>query len=288
LKRGYDYNLDRKAIKMRILVVNDDGIETKGIEILAREAAKFGEVWVVAPDEQCSAMSQCITLRREISVKESPFPVRRFQPENFLAEKPAEKESLLGGKFLPAGEFRLGKGRAFRIGGTPADCVRVAVSYLMPERPDYIFSGINFGFNAGYDIAYSGTVGAAMEGLMNGIPAAAFSVDSNGVYGAVEKYLPGIIEEILGSEPLKGEIWNVNFPGCGGSACKGILRERRIAASPLYIDRYKERTEADGTVYLSVEGFLHDDIGTENDLEAVKNQYISIGKIPGVCLGKSE
>lgn len=271
---------------MRILVVNDDGIEAKGIEILAREAAKFGEVWVVAPDEQCSAMSQCITLRREISVKECPFPIRRFQPENFLAEKPAEKETLVGGRLLSAGEFRLGKGRAFRIGGTPADCVRVALSYLMPERPDYVFSGINFGYNTGYDIAYSGTVGAAMEGLVNGIPSAAFSVDANGVYGTAEKYLPEIIEEILGSEPMKGEIWNVNFPGCGIADCKGILRNRRIAGAHLYIDTYKERLTEDGTVYLSVEGSFHDDIGTENDLAAVKNRFISIGKISGMVFQK--
>lgn len=270
---------------MRILVVNDDGIEAKGIEVLAREAAKFGEVWVVAPDEQCSAMSQCLTLRKEISVKECAFPVRRFQAENFLAEKPVQKESLFGGRLPATGEFQLGKGRAFRIGGTPADCVRIALSYLMPEKPDYVFSGINFGFNTGYDIAYSGTVGAAMEGLMKEIPSAAFSMDSNGVYGTVEKYLPEIIEEILGSEPLKGKIWNINFPGCPASDCRGILRDRRIAGAHLYIDTYKERLDADGTVYLSVEGSYHEDIGADNDLEAVKNRFISIGKISGMVFG---
>ncbi len=121
---------------MRILVVNDDGIEAQGIEILAREAAKFGEVWVVAPDEQCSAMSQCITLRREISVRESSFPVRKsgnFLSEKFLMQDAAKEQSLAGSI------------KAYRVGGTPADCVKIAVSYLMPQKPDYIFSGINFG-----------------------------------------------------------------------------------------------------------------------------------------------
>ena len=76
---------------MRILVVNDDGIDAKGIEILAREAARFGDVWVAAPDEQCSAMSHGITLRRDISVKESPFPLRASLAENFLAPRPVEE-----------------------------------------------------------------------------------------------------------------------------------------------------------------------------------------------------
>lgn len=280
---------------MRILVVNDDGIEAKGIEILAREASRFGEVWVAAPDEQCSAMSQCITLRREISVRECQFPVRKPASKNFLVQDCAEEKLSVGEEPLPGTgasqgmEPLPGKVRAFRIGGTPADCVKIAVSYLMPKQPDYVLSGINFGYNTGYDIAYSGTVGAAMEGLMKGIPAAAFSVDTNGIYGTVKKYLPDIMKEILTGEPLKREIWNVNFPGCEASACRGILRDRRIAGAQLYIDQYKEeRKEADGTAYLSVEGFLHEDYGRDNDLEAVKNRFISIGKIKGMVFGTGE
>lgn len=260
---------------MRILVVNDDGIEAQGIEILAREAAKFGEVWVVAPDEQCSAMSQCITLRREISVRESSFPVRKsgnFLSEKFLMQDAAKEQSLAGSI------------KAYRVGGTPADCVKIAVSYLMPQKPDYIFSGINFGYNTGYDVAYSGTVGAAIEGLMKGIPSAAFSVDTSGIYGTVEKYLPGIIEEILKSAPPQGKIWNINFPGCEASACKGILRDRKTAGVHLFIDSYREvRRETDGTVYLVIESSLHDEIGSDNDLDAVKSGYISIGEVMGMA-----
>lgn len=261
---------------MKILVVNDDGIEAKGIELLAREASRFGDVWVAAPDEQCSAMSHCITLRRDISVKESPFPLRTSQAENFLALKPLEEE-YPAWKNSPG--HATGKIRAFRIGGTPADCVRVALGYLMPEKPDYVFSGINFGYNTGFDIAYSGTVAAAMEGLLNGIPAAAFSVDANGVYGTVEKYLHEIMAEILEAEPVKGEIWNVNFPGCGAGACRGILRDCRIAQAGLFLDTFKERREADGTVYLSLECTMNADTGLDNDLAAVQSGYIAMGKI---------
>ena len=110
---------------MKILIVNDDSIAAPGIQVLARTAAKLGEVWVAAPAEQCSALSQKLTLRELIPVEEVtdfPVPVRR----------------------------------AWRIGGTPVDCVKVALEYLMEERPDVILSGINNGFNAGQDIAYSG------------------------------------------------------------------------------------------------------------------------------------
>lgn len=267
---------------MRILVVNDDGIEARGIEILAKEAAKFGEVWVAAPDEQCSAMSQCITLRREISVRESPFPVKKSEAGNFLSEKSFTEN-------LSREQSLTGSIRAFRIGGTPADCVKIAISYLMPQKPDYIFSGINFGYNAGYDVAYSGTVGAAMEGMMKGICSAAFSVDTSGIYGTVERYLPGIIKEILESPPLQGKIWNINFPGCEAAQCKGILRGRKPAGAHLFIDTYREtRREADGTVYLTIESSLHDEIGSDNDLDAVKGGYISIGTITGMAFEAGE
>lgn len=267
---------------MRILVVNDDGIDAKGIEILAREAARFGDVWVAAPDEQCSAMSHGITLRRDISVKESPFPLRASLAENFLAPRPVEEPYPSGGNSAggyPAAGRPSGKIRAFRVGGTPADCVRVALGYLMPEKPDFVLSGINFGYNTGFDIAYSGTVAAAMEGLMNNVPAAAFSVDANGVYGTVEKYLHEILKEILEKEPVEGEIWNVNFPGCPPRDCRGILRDCKIAGTGLFIDTYKERREADGTVHLSLECSLTQDTGTDNDLAAVKSGYIAMGKI---------
>ena len=133
---------------MRILVVNDDGIGSAGICCLADLAMQLGEVWVAAPEGQCSAMSHRISVYGAINVKrENDFPVRGV--------------------------------RAYRIGGTPSDCVKVALDHLMPEKPDLVFSGINHGYNVGVDILYSGTVGAAMEALVNGIPAMAFSSDDN-------------------------------------------------------------------------------------------------------------
>ena len=125
---------------MRILIVNDDGIRSPGLISLAKMAVQLGEVWVVAPDNQCSAMSQRISVFGSIHVREVlDFPVEHVQ--------------------------------AWSISGSPADCVKVALSYVMKEKPDVVFSGINNGYNVGVDILYSGTVGAAVEALVNGIPA---------------------------------------------------------------------------------------------------------------------
>ena len=129
---------------MRILIVNDDSIHAQGIRKLAKAASCLGETWVVAPEEQCSAMSQKLTLREQLTVRKvEDFPVE------------------------VAG--------AWAVGGTPVDCVKVALSYILKEKPDLIFSGINNGYNAGFDIAYSGTLGAAFEGARNGIRSVAFS-----------------------------------------------------------------------------------------------------------------
>ena len=108
---------------MRILVVNDDGIKAEGIRRLAACAKKFGEVWVVAPARQCSAMSQRITVRENLEVRKADFPVMGV--------------------------------KAYSVDGTPADCVKVALNHLLPEKPDTVFSGINEGYNEGYDILYS-------------------------------------------------------------------------------------------------------------------------------------
>ena len=184
--------------KLNILIANDDGIDSPGIVRLAEAASKFGNVWVAAPSSQCSGMSQKLTIFGEFPVSRPAFPVPVMD--------------------------------AWSIGGTPADCVKLAVNFLMPVKPDVVFSGINFGYNTGFDIAYSGTVGAAMEALINGIPAIAFSSQHDGSSDVTDKYLVPVIEELLSSPIGRGEIWNVNFPGCALEDCRGILRERRCVS----------------------------------------------------------
>src|SRR5512133_2466500 len=123
---------------MRLLCTNDDGILAYGLECLVRAAEPLGQVTVVAPDREQSATSHSLTLHH---------PVRP----------------------VPRGE------RRWQVDGTPTDCVLLAVEALMPERPDFVLSGVNHGQNMGDDVLYSGTVAAAMEGLSLGIPSIAVS-----------------------------------------------------------------------------------------------------------------
>ncbi len=238
---------------MRILVTNDDGIHAEGIRRLAEAATEFGEVWVVAPGQQCSAMSQRITVHGEVCVQPADFPVSGV--------------------------------RSYRVEGTPADCVKIGLLYLMPEKPDFVFSGINNGYNAGYDIAYSGTVGAAMEALMQGVPAIAFSSDPNGEYGVLEEHLKPLTEELLKRETAANEIWNVNFPGCAPEECRGIREVRRTAARPFYLDRYERKELADGGFKLLPIGVRVEEAAGDDDVSAILKNYISIGKIRNYLMG---
>src|SRR3954465_13152614 len=123
---------------MRLLATNDDGILAHGIECLCAAAEPLGEVTVVAPDREQSATSHSLTLHHPLR------PVRRGD-------------------------------NTWQVDGTPTDCVMLALEALMPEKPDFVLSGINHGQNMGEDVLYSGTVAAAMEGLALGIPSIAVS-----------------------------------------------------------------------------------------------------------------
>ena len=240
---------------MKILVVNDDSIHAPGIKLLAKAAMEFGEVYVVAPSEQCSALSQKLTLREQMRLEkteEFPVPVQA----------------------------------AWMLGGTPVDCVKVALEHILEEKPDYVFSGINNGYNAGFDIAYSGTLGAAFEAVRNGVPAAAFSVASDRHLDDVEPYLEAVIRELLEGKLESGEVWNVNFPAMKTVGIKGILRDRRVAPTSMFRETYLETPQEDGSVLLTCKG-IHtpdDRIPEGTDAKAVRQGYISIGKVRGAML----
>lgn len=235
---------------MKILIVNDDSISAPGIAALAKAAMEFGDVWVAAPAEQCSAMSQKLTLREPLTLeKVEDFPVS-----------------------VKA---------AYKIGGTPVDCVKVALDYILEEKPDYVFSGINNGYNAGFDIAYSGTLGAAFEAVRSGIPAMAFSIASDSHLPYAQPHLAPIIRELLEGKLERGEVWNVNFPAMKTVGMKGILRDRTTAPTSMYREKYIETRQPDGTVLLTCKGIpTPDDLIPEGtDAEAVRKGYISVGKV---------
>ncbi len=237
---------------MKILVVNDDGINAEGIVRLAGAAKALGEVWVVAPSKQCSAMSQRVTVRGALTAWPVDFPVDGVT--------------------------------AYSVSGTPADCVKVALTVLLPERPDIVFSGINEGYNAGYDILYSGTIGAATEALSNGIAAVAFSTEANGVFDVVDAWLPSIAAALVEKKLPADSMWNVNFPGCSLAEYKGILWDRVPADHALFADRYDKRENADGSLTLAVNGLLRKEAAEGTDIRAVLDRYISIGTVSNAVL----
>ena len=210
---------------MNILISNDDGIRAEGIARLAAAALPFGRVYVAAPQSQCSGMSQKLTIRGTLAVEQADFPV------------PVEA--------------------AWAVGGTPADCVKAAVKALVPCRPDVVLTGVNQGWNAGLDIAYSGTIGAALE-------------------GAMEVYLPRVLQELLQALPKPGTLWNVNFPDCAASACKGILRGRVPAACSFYDNEYDR---AEGALSIRVSNPGPEQCREGSDIHAILHGYVSIGEV---------
>ena len=241
---------------MKILVVNDDSIHAPGIVLLAKAAMELGEVTVVAPANQCSAMSQRITIRGDMRVDK-------------VQDFPAAVKA------------------AYKVDGTPADCLKIAMQYLLEEKPDYVFSGINDGYNVGFDIAYSGTLGAAFEAVMNGVPAMAFSNAMHSPLDIAETYLVDIIRELMKAGQGRGEVWNVNFPAVAPDQLKGILRDRTVAPIQFYSENYRETRLPDGAVALTGQGSPlteQDETPAGTDVEAVLRGYISIGKVRSMLM----
>lgn len=178
---------------MRLLLVNDDGIHAEGINKLAMALEKEHEVIIVAPDDERSAQSHALTLRKPLVVKE------------------VKLEGI--------------NSKAYSVSGTPADCVRVAVSKLLEEPVDMVISGINNGLNVGMDVLYSGTVSAAIEGNLYGIPSVAISAqwsEGHVNYEVAIKYAKIILDKMK-DELLKNKmIISINTPYLDEDKVKGI------------------------------------------------------------------
>lgn len=163
---------------MRFLLSNDDGIQSDGLRALARALTDLGEVFVVAPDRERSAASHAISLHRPLRVHE-------------VADG------------------------WWSVDGTPTDCVYLAVHHLLRDRPpDVVVSGINYGANLADDVTYSGTVAAAMEGAMLGLPAVAISLVSAGTFdfGPAAAFAASIVPAVVRRGLPKGMLLNVNVP----------------------------------------------------------------------------
>lgn len=229
----------------KILLTNDDGIDSDGIIRLAKAAVKHGEVWVVAPESQRSAMSHSVTLRHSFDAWKVPFPVEGVH--------------------------------AYACDGQPADCVRIGVLNIVPGKPDHVFSGINFGYNTASDLQYSATAGAAFEAAFQKIHTIAFSEDAMEEHEVTDRYLDEIMAELIDKPLGPKQIWNVNFPCCKLSECKGILRDRTVSTDDFYEDHYSEtKVSEDRTTYMVV-GERNYRASEGTDLRAVLDNYVSIG-----------
>ena len=234
-----------------ILITNDDGIHSNGLERLAGTACAYGRVWVIAPDSQRSAASHSITLHGSVDVFPYDYPIRGV--------------------------------RAFTCSGTPADCVRIGILHLMPTRPDILLSGINFGYNMASDIQYSGTVGAAFEAERHGVPAIAFSEGTGEDHSLADQKLPGILRMLIGRKLPAGQVFNVNFPQCSPEECKGILENRSVSREALFRDRYREEERLpNGGIRLHVNGIYNDESEEGTDFRALTDHYISISVIQNI------
>ncbi len=163
---------------MRILIANDDGYLAPGLAALVKACEGLGDIEVIAPEQNASGTSNALTLNRPLSV------------------------------FTGANGFRY-------VNGTPSDCVHIALTGLLPQRPDLVLSGINNGANMGDDTLYSGTVAAAMEGFLFGVPAIAFSQVDKGWANldAAARTARAVVEQVLAKPPVEGPwLLNVNIP----------------------------------------------------------------------------
>ena len=234
-----------------ILITNDDGIKADGLIRLAQTAKEFGNVWVVAPSIESSASSHSITLRHSMEIHPYDFPIEGV--------------------------------KAYSLTGTPADCIRVGIRYVMKDKPDIVMSGINSGYNMATDIQYSATAGAAFEAVFQGIKAIAFSEHFFGEHEVTERYLRELMAELIKEPFVPGQIINVNFPGCTLEECKGVLRDRKVSQLVYYEDQYDELKKFDdGGAEIMVRG-VHEPATEEGtDYAAVLGNYVSVGRVNNI------
>lgn len=226
---------------VKILVVNDDGIHSRGLQVLASSMKDLGEIWIVAPEKPQNAVGRAITLHKPLRLQ------RRKQ-------------------------------RVYAVNGTPADCVVLGIGKLLKDtKPALVISGINQGLNLGDDVANSGTVSASVEGMVKGIPSVAVSLDG----GPSFKYtLAGIVAQQVASTVLahglpKETMLNVNIPNCLESELQGIKVTTLCRRN--YEDPIIEKTDPRGGKYYWIAGQqLSWERGKHSDLETIKHNMVSI------------
>jgi len=230
---------------MRFLASNDDGILAHGLECLVAAAEPLGEVTIVAPDREQRATSHSLTLHHPLR------PVKRGD-------------------------------RRWQVDGTPTDCVMLALEALMPEKPDWVLSGINHGQNMGEDVLYSGTVAAAMEGLSLGVPAIAVSFAGGDLRADVTRLreqvptLTRVLKHIVALPSFPANtLLNINLPPVSGGAVKGIRLTR--LGRRVYSQSVTELKDPWGRqIYWIGGGDISWTGEDDSDFRAIQEGYVSI------------
>jgi 5'-nucleotidase len=232
---------------MRILLTNDDGVYAPGLQALRQELMRLGEVTVVAPATEQSAVGHSITLMTPLLVNEV------FDAEN--------------------------RRQGWAVEGRPADCVKLAITELLDFEPDLVVSGINAGSNAGINVIYSGTVAAAIEGAFFDITSFAVSLEYTRPvhldFPRGAKLGVGVIEQVLARQPAKGTLFNINIPSLERGEPKGV----RVVPQGLlrYRERYDRRTDPRGRVYFWITPELNcPPHGPDTDVTELAEQFITV------------
>ncbi len=232
--------------KPLILVTNDDGITAPGIRALIEVMNTIGDVVVVAPDSPQSGMGHAITLDSTLHL------------EQVTIDNGSQKE--------------------YSCSGTPADCVKLGISEILDRRPDLCVSGINHGSNSSINVIYSGTMSAAIEAGLEGIPSIGFSLldfNWNANFEAVKAYVKNIALNVLENGLQEGVILNVNFPKLEKEAIKGVRICRQAKAN--WVEKFDKRVSPQGKEYYWLTGkFVNLDKGEDTDEWALANGYVSV------------
>ncbi len=228
-----------------ILVTNDDGFTAPGIRALVEVVGEMADLLIIAPDQPQSGMGHAITVN-------SPL---RSTPTDYF-----------------------GKHKAFYCSGTPVDCIKLGMFELKDRRPDLIVSGINHGSNVSTNVLYSGTMSAAVEGALEGIPSIGFSLvdhDWDADFSPSKIYVKKIVDKVLEEGLEKGICLNVNIPKLPAEEIKGVRVCRQAKA--YWDDTFDERIDPLNKKYYWLAGSFHNyDKGSEADMVNLDNGFVTI------------